>query len=174
MRAARCACVWGAGVLAFVPRGRGVPLWCDSAVCESDWGSGAHPPACDCQPTLPPAHPLARLCPLQFQRTMLQAARYVASGGAAAAERAVLTARYQPLRPLGPRWAARYQGHLNVHTIKAVTFVGPGQGLVAAGSDCGRLFLWERSTGGGWGDREGGRNVGGVLVGAGADTGGGQ
>jgi WD40 repeat protein len=42
----------------------------------------------------------------------------------------------------------RYRGHVSVKTIKDVTFVGPTQSMVAAGSDDGRMFIWDRYTGG--------------------------
>jgi WD40 repeat protein len=41
----------------------------------------------------------------------------------------------------------RYRGHINQQTIKDVAFVGPDDCAVAAGSDCSRLFLWDRATG---------------------------
>lgn len=36
---------------------------------------------------------------------------------------------------------------MSLKTIKDVSFVGPRQEMVAAGSDCGRLFIWDRHTG---------------------------
>jgi len=44
-------------------------------------------------------------------------------------------------------WAVRYRGAANLRTIKEVAFLGGDQNLVAAGSDGGRLLLWERRTG---------------------------
>jgi WD40 repeat protein len=49
--------------------------------------------------------------------------------------------------------AARYRGHLSIKTVKDVSFVGPGQGMVAAGSDDGRLLIWDRHTGAACRDR---------------------
>lgn len=43
--------------------------------------------------------------------------------------------------------ASRYRGHASVKTIKDVAFVGPNQSMVAAGSDDGRMFIWDRYTG---------------------------
>ncbi len=42
----------------------------------------------------------------------------------------------------------RYRGHINQQTIKDVAFVGPDDSTIAAGSDCGRMFLWDRASGG--------------------------
>ena len=41
----------------------------------------------------------------------------------------------------------RYRGHISRQTIKDVSFVGPSDNAVAAGSDDGRMFLWDRCTG---------------------------
>jgi WD40 repeat protein len=41
----------------------------------------------------------------------------------------------------------RYRGHLSVKTVKDVSFVCPDESLVAAGSDDGRIFIWDRTTG---------------------------
>eukprot|EP00931_Biecheleriopsis_adriatica_P118296 TRINITY_DN93733_c0_g1_i1.p1 TRINITY_DN93733_c0_g1~~TRINITY_DN93733_c0_g1_i1.p1 ORF type:complete len:558 (+),score=100.81 TRINITY_DN93733_c0_g1_i1:30-1676(+) len=40
-----------------------------------------------------------------------------------------------------------FKGHSNVVTIKEVAYLGAEAGLVASGSDCGRLFIWEASSG---------------------------
>eukprot|EP00879_Flechtneria_rotunda_P011133 GHRR01011631.1.p1 GENE.GHRR01011631.1~~GHRR01011631.1.p1 ORF type:complete len:881 (+),score=318.14 GHRR01011631.1:209-2644(+) len=45
------------------------------------------------------------------------------------------------------RWACRYRGHVNIKTIKDVSFVGLDQCFVAAGSDDGRLYVWDRYSG---------------------------
>lgn len=42
---------------------------------------------------------------------------------------------------------SRYRGHVSLKTIKDVSFVGPDQSMVAAGSDDGRMFIWDRYTG---------------------------
>lgn len=42
----------------------------------------------------------------------------------------------------------RYGGHVNCQTVKDVAFAGPYDEVVAAGSDNGRMFLWDRQTGG--------------------------
>ena len=54
--------------------------------------------------------------------------------------------------PLHPPilFTIRYRGAVSLKTIKDVSFVGPDQSMVAAGSDDGRLFIWERYTGGWW------------------------
>lgn len=57
-------------------------------------------------------------------------------------------------------------GHLSQKTIKAVSFVGPDDALVAGGSDCGRVFLWERDSGE---ERGGGRRR--LAVAAGSSCG---
>ncbi|MEW5303407.1 MAG: hypothetical protein WDW36_006103 [Sanguina aurantia] len=44
-------------------------------------------------------------------------------------------------------WVVRFRGHCNTRTVKDVAFVGPDEGLVAAGSDDGRMMLWDRTTG---------------------------
>lgn len=41
----------------------------------------------------------------------------------------------------------RYRGHISRQTIKDIAFVGPGGCAVAAGSDDGRMFLWDRVSG---------------------------
>eukprot|EP00775_Hariotina_reticulata_P005038 gene5038-5280_t len=41
----------------------------------------------------------------------------------------------------------RYRGHLSVKTVKDVSFVCPDESLVAAGSDDGRMFIWDRTSG---------------------------
>lgn len=44
-------------------------------------------------------------------------------------------------------WSRCYRGHLNIRTTKSVSFLGSEQNIVAAGSDDGRMFLWDRETG---------------------------
>jgi nuclear receptor interaction protein len=44
-------------------------------------------------------------------------------------------------------YVQRYRGHISRQTIKDVAFVGPDDCAVAAGSDDGRMFLWDRATG---------------------------
>ncbi|KAJ6515857.1 WD40 repeat-like protein [Mycena sanguinolenta] len=41
----------------------------------------------------------------------------------------------------------RFAGARNVATIKDVNFLGPDDEFVASGSDCGNLFLWQKSDG---------------------------
>lgn len=41
----------------------------------------------------------------------------------------------------------RFRGHCNTRTVKDVAFVGTNEGLVAAGSDDGRMMVWDRLTG---------------------------
>eukprot|EP00741_Cyanophora_paradoxa_P012455 tig00020610_g12034.t1 len=52
-----------------------------------------------------------------------------------------------PERRLDGTYAGRYGGHSNIRTIKEVSFLGPRAQFVASGSDCGRLFVWDRRTG---------------------------
>ncbi|CAF0775958.1 unnamed protein product [Brachionus calyciflorus] len=40
----------------------------------------------------------------------------------------------------------RYKGHRNSRTIKGVNFYGPNSDYVISGSDCGRVFFWEKTT----------------------------
>ncbi|CAJ0576038.1 unnamed protein product, partial [Mesorhabditis spiculigera] len=42
----------------------------------------------------------------------------------------------------------RYTAHRNNHTdIKEAAFIGGKEGWIAAGSDCGNMYIWERKTG---------------------------
>ena len=36
-------------------------------------------------------------------------------------------------------------GHRNAQTVKGVAFAGAEDELVASGSDCGHLFLWNKA-----------------------------
>lgn len=40
----------------------------------------------------------------------------------------------------------RFVGHSNIRTIKEVAYLGPEAALVASGSDCGHLFVWDART----------------------------
>ena len=45
-------------------------------------------------------------------------------------------------------YQARYCGHCNTHTdIKEASFIGDRGDYIAAGSDDGNIFIWEKSTG---------------------------
>ncbi|XP_036906320.1 DDB1- and CUL4-associated factor 8-like [Sturnira hondurensis] len=46
----------------------------------------------------------------------------------------------------GAQYAKRYKGHRNNATVKGVNFYGPGSEFVVSGSDCGHIFLWEKSS----------------------------
>eukprot|EP00871_Galdieria_phlegrea_P004851 jgi/Galph1/5367/GphlegSOOS_G4101.1 len=46
-----------------------------------------------------------------------------------------------------PSYHKRFQGHLNMRTIKEVSYWGPRSDYVVSGSDCGRVFIWERKSG---------------------------
>ncbi|XP_012612326.2 DDB1- and CUL4-associated factor 8-like isoform X1 [Microcebus murinus] len=46
----------------------------------------------------------------------------------------------------GAQYVKRYKGHRNNATIKGVNFYGPGSEFVVSGSDCGHIFLWEKSS----------------------------
>ncbi|KAL6067413.1 DDB1- and CUL4-associated factor 6 [Balamuthia mandrillaris] len=39
-----------------------------------------------------------------------------------------------------------FKGHLNVQTVKEVSFLGPNSEFIASGSDDGRIFVWEKRT----------------------------
>jgi len=40
----------------------------------------------------------------------------------------------------------RYTGHCNIRTVKEVNFYGPRSEYVVSGSDCGRVFIWDKKT----------------------------
>lgn len=40
----------------------------------------------------------------------------------------------------------RYTGHANVRTIKEVNFFGPRSEFIVSGSDCGRIFIWDKKA----------------------------
>nr|AJC99027.1 AGAP006357 [Anopheles coluzzii] len=40
----------------------------------------------------------------------------------------------------------RFRGHCNVQTIKGVSFFGPRSEFVVSGSDCGYVYIWEKSS----------------------------
>ncbi|XP_052898940.1 DDB1- and CUL4-associated factor 8-like [Anopheles moucheti] len=40
----------------------------------------------------------------------------------------------------------KFRGHSNLRTIKGVNFFGPHSEFVASGSDCGSIYLWEKSS----------------------------
>lgn len=44
-------------------------------------------------------------------------------------------------------YSMRYGGHVNKETVKDVSFVGPRDEVLAAGSDNGCMYLWDRHTG---------------------------
>eukprot|EP00241_Pyramimonas_parkeae_P003773 CAMPEP_0114232874 /NCGR_PEP_ID=MMETSP0058-20121206/4850_1 /TAXON_ID=36894 /ORGANISM="Pyramimonas parkeae, CCMP726" /LENGTH=646 /DNA_ID=CAMNT_0001344399 /DNA_START=148 /DNA_END=2089 /DNA_ORIENTATION=- len=39
-----------------------------------------------------------------------------------------------------------YKGHLNAETVKGVSFFGPSDEYVVSGSDCGRIFFWDKAS----------------------------
>jgi len=39
-----------------------------------------------------------------------------------------------------------YNGHCNIRTVKEVNFFGPYSEYVVSGSDCGRIFIWDKKT----------------------------
>lgn len=41
---------------------------------------------------------------------------------------------------------AHFVGHSNIRTIKEVAYLGPEAALVASGSDCGHLFIWDAAS----------------------------
>uniref|UniRef100_A0A8C0W7W8 DDB1-and CUL4-associated factor 8 n=1 Tax=Castor canadensis TaxID=51338 RepID=A0A8C0W7W8_CASCN len=46
----------------------------------------------------------------------------------------------------GAQYVKRYKGHRNNATVKGVNFYGPRSEFVESGSDCGHIFLWEKSS----------------------------
>ncbi|XP_034612193.1 DDB1- and CUL4-associated factor 8 isoform X2 [Trachemys scripta elegans] len=46
----------------------------------------------------------------------------------------------------GAEYVKRYKGHRNNATVKGVNFYGPKSEFVVSGSDCGHIFLWEKSS----------------------------
>ncbi|XP_057616624.1 DDB1- and CUL4-associated factor 8-like, partial [Chionomys nivalis] len=43
-------------------------------------------------------------------------------------------------------YVKRYKGHRNNSTVKGVNFYGPRSEFVMSGSDCGHIFIWEKSS----------------------------
>ncbi|XP_043915183.1 DDB1- and CUL4-associated factor 8 [Protopterus annectens] len=46
----------------------------------------------------------------------------------------------------GAEFTQRYKGHRNNATVKGVNFYGPKSEYVVSGSDCGHIFLWDKSS----------------------------
>ncbi|KAM9577763.1 DDB1- and CUL4-associated factor 8-like [Trichechus inunguis] len=46
----------------------------------------------------------------------------------------------------GAQYVKRYKGHRNNTTVKGVNFYGPKSEFVASGSDCGHIFIWDKSS----------------------------
>ncbi|XP_073495495.1 DDB1- and CUL4-associated factor 8 [Phyllobates terribilis] len=46
----------------------------------------------------------------------------------------------------GAQYIKRYKGHRNNATVKGVNFYGPRSEFVVSGSDCGHIFLWDKSS----------------------------
>ncbi|XP_014166244.1 DDB1- and CUL4-associated factor 8 [Geospiza fortis] len=46
----------------------------------------------------------------------------------------------------GAQYSRRYKGHRNNAMVKGVNFYGPKSEFVVSGSDCGHIFLWEKSS----------------------------
>uniref|UniRef100_A0A2K5D1Z1 Uncharacterized protein n=1 Tax=Aotus nancymaae TaxID=37293 RepID=A0A2K5D1Z1_AOTNA len=46
----------------------------------------------------------------------------------------------------GAQYVKRYTGHRNNATVKGVNFYGPKSESVVSSSDCGHIFLWEKSS----------------------------
>ncbi|XP_073423119.1 DDB1- and CUL4-associated factor 8 [Dendrobates tinctorius] len=46
----------------------------------------------------------------------------------------------------GAQYIKRYKGHRNNATVKGVNFYGPKSEFVVSGSDCGHIFLWDKSS----------------------------
>jgi WD repeat-containing protein 42A len=46
----------------------------------------------------------------------------------------------------GAQYTRKYTGHRNSATVKGVNFFGPRSEFVVSGSDCGNVFIWERTS----------------------------
>lgn len=46
----------------------------------------------------------------------------------------------------GAQYVKRYKGHRNNAMVKGVNFYGPRSEFVVSGSDCGHIFLWDKSS----------------------------
>ncbi|XP_048867568.1 DDB1- and CUL4-associated factor 8 [Brienomyrus brachyistius] len=46
----------------------------------------------------------------------------------------------------GADFRKRYKGHRNNATVKGVNFYGPRSEFVVSGSDCGHIYLWDKSS----------------------------
>uniref|UniRef100_A0A8C7WUL3 DDB1 and CUL4 associated factor 8 n=1 Tax=Oryzias sinensis TaxID=183150 RepID=A0A8C7WUL3_9TELE len=46
----------------------------------------------------------------------------------------------------GADYLRRYKGHRNNATVKGVNFYGPCSEFVVSGSDCGHIYLWDKSS----------------------------
>ena len=46
----------------------------------------------------------------------------------------------------GSNFIKRYEGHRNSQTIKGVNFYGPRSEYVVSGSDCGHVFIWDKTS----------------------------
>eukprot|EP00898_Chlorokybus_atmophyticus_P009217 jgi/Chlat1/9297/Chrsp99S08502 len=44
------------------------------------------------------------------------------------------------------RVVRHYEGHRNAETVKGVAFFGPNSEYVVSGSDCGHIFIWNKTT----------------------------
>ena len=46
----------------------------------------------------------------------------------------------------GSNFIKRYEGHRNNQTVKGVNFYGPHSEYVVSGSDCGHVFMWDKTS----------------------------
>lgn len=46
----------------------------------------------------------------------------------------------------GEGYVKTYEGHRNSQTVKGVNFYGPNSEYIVSGSDCGHVFLWDKSS----------------------------
>ncbi|XP_062039123.1 DDB1- and CUL4-associated factor 8-like [Lepus europaeus] len=53
---------------------------------------------------------------------------------------------FNPSHSDGAQYIKRYKGHRNIATVKGVNFYGPKSEFVVSGSDCGHIFLWDKSS----------------------------
>uniref|UniRef100_A0A182NK96 WD repeat-containing protein 55 homolog n=1 Tax=Anopheles dirus TaxID=7168 RepID=A0A182NK96_9DIPT len=54
---------------------------------------------------------------------------------------------FKPDEPMDVvKHCSRFQGHCNIQTIKGVNFFGPHSEYVMSGSDCGYVYIWEKSS----------------------------
>ncbi|XP_004612520.1 DDB1- and CUL4-associated factor 8 [Sorex araneus] len=53
---------------------------------------------------------------------------------------------FDPSSCNGTQYMRRYKGHRNTASVKGVNFYGPRSQFILSGSDCGHIFLWDKSS----------------------------